>query len=220
MKRILIISAVLAVSAAVYYFLIRSPGGEMPATPNAPAVAASDSGAAAATTSNQLPKRPIVEPYVERPLVPPPSAPPANWVQPNFAVPTAKLIQHPPTGKAPGLAAVARVELNGETHEVHPNQVGHFERLSVGRKTKVPFTVGYPAGSAGEVVIAVAEDGGALGKGTVVAKVPLDVDLKAAFEFETADRDGLFRVTVKKGADVKALEFWSGPPPGYAGTAR
>ena len=127
MKRILIASAVLAVSAAVYFFLILSPTEEKPA-PVAP-VAARD------------PKSPYVDPRMDDPrmkdpefarkfweaepkvkvftdygkIPPKPTEPPAGWVQPKFAEPEGRLIEHPPRTIAPGDSVVSRVVVGGET---------------------------------------------------------------------------------------------------------
>lgn len=222
MKRILIASAVLAVSAAVYFFMSFSGADEKPAP-----VAARD------------PKSPYVDPRMDDPrmkdpefarkfweaepkvkvftdygkIPPKPTEPPAGWVQPKFAEPVGRLIEHPPRTIAPGDSVVSRVVVGGETHEWHPNSVGEMGRTIVGHKTKVPFAVGYPFGKPGEVIVAVAEDGGALGRGVATAQAALNKDLTAEFEFETGGRDGLYRVTVRRGADTKALTFWSGPLP-------
>ena len=50
---------------------------------------------------------------------------------------------------APGQEAVAQVKLGGTTYELHPNQIGGFDRLNIEPKAKIPIRVTYANGNPG-----------------------------------------------------------------------
>jgi hypothetical protein len=113
----------------------------------------------------------------------------------------------------------ARVQVGGRAYELTPNQVGNFQRIYVQPSETIPVEVAYEQGKAGERVAVSAEDGGGVwqgvsgkgqgagGTGTVAT---LDERLRIAFNFRATEHRGIHRVVLRKGADVKVLDFWVG----------
>jgi hypothetical protein len=114
------------------------------------------------------------------------------------------------------------VQVGGRAYELTPNQVGNFQRIYVQPSETIPVEVAYEEGKAGERVAVSAEDGGgvwqgvsgkgegARGKGAGGFVAALDGQQKVAFEFQATEHRGIHRVVLRKGNDVKVLDFWVG----------
>lgn len=111
-----------------------------------------------------------------------------------------------------GEPATASVSLpNGQTLQLSPNQIGNFQRVFVGPAVEVPVKVNYPQAQPGDVVAVAVEDGGRIAEsGAVAHSGKLDADRALAFRFVATDMIGTHRVVLRKGADVKQLDFWVG----------
>ncbi len=109
------------------------------------------------------------------------------------------------------------VSASGKETAMEPNEIGVFERQLIQPSEAVKVRVSYPTGSPGDLVVAAVEDGGLLENGKHTAALRLDAERTAAFRFEATEAQGLFRVTLQKGVDVKIVEMWAGPEPKLAG---
>ncbi|HEY5893346.1 MAG TPA: hypothetical protein VIT91_08960 [Chthoniobacterales bacterium] len=110
-----------------------------------------------------------------------------------------------------GDRAVAAVSYAGRKYSLQPTQYGFFDRVLIGPSAKVPVQVTYPDGEPGEKVIVEVEDGGQLDNNSILAVQALDDEKRLAFVFQATDQTGIFRITLRKGDDVKTLNFWAGP---------
>ena len=70
----------------------------------------------------------------------------------------------------------------------------------------------YISGQANQAVALTALEGGTFGNGKTTQDLTLDSLKKASFSFAAGSGRGLYRVSVRKGADIKILEFWVGEP--------
>ena len=110
-----------------------------------------------------------------------------------------------------GGGATAVVELDGESYELSLNQVGYFQRVYVQPEQKIPVVVNCPDGFVGEYVVVEVEDGGLLDTGKIVKTVRLDEGRQVAFTVQVSSNDGVHRVSLRRGASLKVLDFWVGP---------
>jgi hypothetical protein len=101
-----------------------------------------------------------------------------------------------------------------------PNILGVYPRQNINPGASVPVRVVYPDAQTGDTVIAAVADGGQINGNKPVQVLTLDTDRAAKFTFQGSREPGLFRVTLRKGLDVKTLEFWSGPQPTYVKAKR
>ncbi len=133
------------------------------------------------------------------------------YAQPQFSVSTEK------TECAVRLN-VAVLQDGGIRHEtvIRPelNSSGHFSRIgSVQPHQKVPVQIAYPDGHAGDRIAVVAADGGVFDNDQSVLLARLDNRKMPDFRFRVAAEPGLYRVFLRKGNDVKVLQFWVGKDP-------
>jgi hypothetical protein len=113
--------------------------------------------------------------------------------------------------KAPGQRAVAKVQRVGKQYELTPNQVGGFQRIYVQPSEQIPVQVAYPEGNPGETVTIEAEDSGrVVGTKGWVSLGRLDEQRALSFVFQVSDNLGTHRVLLRRGRDVKVLDFWVG----------
>lgn len=111
-----------------------------------------------------------------------------------------------------GERATARVVLNGNPQpEMRPNQLGVFPRHPLPASIPVDLEVSYPDAPAGAKIVVAVQDGGRLANGQAVQVLTADASKKAPLRFTPGNNRGLYRVTVRRGMDVKTLEFWVGP---------
>jgi hypothetical protein len=104
----------------------------------------------------------------------------------------------------------ASVTAGGKEYVVQPDQVGCFERVVIERGETVPVRVSYPEGNPEDLVVAAVEDGGQINKDQRVLPLHLDKNRQLAFQFTASQEAGIFRVTLRKGTDVKTVELWAG----------
>ena len=116
---------------------------------------------------------------------------------------------------APGQEAVAQVKLGGTTYELHPNQIGGFDRLNIEPKAKIPIRVTYANGNPGDPISIEVEDGGQLDNKKIAKVQSLDAAKQLAFTFSASEQSGIFRVVLRNGSDVKEISFWAGQQPVY-----
>ncbi len=110
-----------------------------------------------------------------------------------------------------GEKVLAQMNVGGQSIDLEPNQVGAFPRVLIDLGQKVSVTVNWPDAQAGQRVVAAVEDGGTLNQGQRVLPLNLDGRLQVAFDFTAEQGPGIYRVTLRHGADTKALELWAGP---------
>ncbi len=111
-----------------------------------------------------------------------------------------------------GERCYARVTRSKQAITLNPNQVGNFPTIDVRPQTLVGVEVIYTAGQANQAVSLTALEGGTFGNGKTTQDLTLDSLKKASFSFAAGSGRGLYRVSVRKGADIKILEFWVGEP--------
>lgn len=87
------------------------------------------------------------------------------------------------------------------------------QNITVG--AQVPMQAIFPNAEPGEAVIAAVADGGSLNGGKPVLPLTLDAQGRAQFAFTGSQEPGLFRVTLRRGLEVKTIELWAGPEPTY-----
>ncbi len=111
-----------------------------------------------------------------------------------------------------GERCYARITRSKQAITLNPNQVGNFPTLDVRPQTLVGVEIIYTAGLVNEAVALTALEGGTFGNGKTTQDVTLDSLKRASFSFAAGSGRGLYRVSVRKGTDVKLLEFWVGEP--------
>jgi cytoskeletal protein RodZ len=113
----------------------------------------------------------------------------------------------------PGQFVQAVIQANGKSYELTPNQMGNFERVYVAPKDKVQVQVSYPQGQAGDAVAVEVEDGGNLNKDQMSEVAKLDEQKTIQFQFQTTGQEGIYRIALRNGPDVKIVNVWAGQEP-------
>ena len=109
------------------------------------------------------------------------------------------------------LAVSAVVTLgNGKSLTLEPNDLGLYPQVIVAKGQSIPIFISYADGEPGEVLIVSAEDGGKLSNGIPVITTKLDANRTAKVFFTTSQDEGIFRVTVRRGAEQTQFNFWVG----------
>lgn len=116
-----------------------------------------------------------------------------------------------PHMKSLGEPAKARATVNDKSFDLVPNQLGIFQRIYVASRAQIAVKVEYPKASTGDPITIQVQDGGQLDNGTVVQQGEIK-DGNVAFHFRATENPGIHRVSLRKGSDVKTLDFWVGPP--------
>jgi len=111
-------------------------------------------------------------------------------------------------GFIPSPPATASVNVNGQSYTLKPNQIGNFQRITVAPSSSIDLSVAFPKSQPGDVVSVQAEDGGSVNDGGIATPMPLDDKKALNFNFKTTSQPGIYRVTLRNGADVKRLQFW------------
>ena len=109
-----------------------------------------------------------------------------------------------------GERCYARVTRSKQALTLNPNQVGNFPTLDVRPQTLVGVEVIYTAGLANQGVALTALEGGTFNNGKTTQDLTLDRLKQASFSFTASSGRGLYRVSVRKGSDIKILEYWVG----------
>jgi hypothetical protein len=94
-----------------------------------------------------------------------------------------------------------------------PNALGLYPRVRVQKGQAIPIVLTYADGEPGETLIISAEDGGKIDDGVPVKTARLDADKTGRFLFTTSQDEGVFRVTVRRGAEQTQFDFWVGAEP-------
>lgn len=101
-----------------------------------------------------------------------------------------------------------------ESHQVMPDQTGAFDLVpNILPMQKVPLEIAYPQGRSGEKVIIEVLDGGTLENNKKVKVLTLNSQKKISFNFQVARDPGIYRLTLRKGDDIKEVQLWVGPEP-------
>lgn len=114
-------------------------------------------------------------------------------------------ISAPKTREVGGLAAGAYIGTNAK--RLLPSEYGLFPSQAIGFNDTVSVKVEFPSGSAGDLVIVQAEDGGQIDGIAPVARKTLDSQRALAFTFTSTAEGGIYRITLRNGFDEKRLEF-------------
>jgi hypothetical protein len=112
--------------------------------------------------------------------------------------------------RAPGQKAVAKVIVGGQPQEVQPNQLGNFPRTSIAPKAAVPVEMVFPQGDPGQTIVVEAKDGGNFGGEALAQILKLDEQRRVAFTFHADTQPGIYRVSLRRGAEEAVLNFWVG----------
>ena len=146
-----------------------------------------------------------------------------NTSQLQVALPPSQAPKAPPVAAHPQVAAVpasARPELtavvklaNNKAVELTPNTLGLFPRVLLGKEQTVPISLTYPDGEPGEILVISAEDGGKVNATSPVQTAPLDANRQLNFKFTTTQNEGVYRVSVRRGAEQQQFDFWVGTEP-------
>ena len=143
---------------------------------------------------------------------------PAN-ASPVASPPMETAVSRPPTfpspvvdpdGSAlvPGEMVRAHMETGGQSGDLTPDQTGTFPVVHIDPKQKVSVTAAWPDGQPGQRVVAAVVDGGELAVDQRTLPLDLNAHNQVNFVFTAATAPGLYRVTLRKGVDVKTLSFW------------
>lgn len=109
-----------------------------------------------------------------------------------------------------GLYSDSRITVGDKTFSSTPNQMGQFQRVYIDPNAKVAVQVAYPDGSPGDPVAVEVEDGGQLSNKKMGAVIKLDDQKTANFQFLAGDQEGIYRLVLRNGADVKTVNLWVG----------
>jgi hypothetical protein len=102
------------------------------------------------------------------------------------------------------------VLVNNQLTKLDPNVKGKFGRIVLAGNQTVPVAVFFPQLTSGDNVAIEVEDGGFVGKNDQIEVMPVDSNQEVAFAFTSGTQDGVYRVTLRHGADVEELNFWVG----------
>ncbi|HEY5813417.1 MAG TPA: hypothetical protein VIT23_12295 [Terrimicrobiaceae bacterium] len=133
-------------------------------------------------------------------------------------LPTSHAIPAAPLKGTVAAKATATLTIGDKNVTVEPNQVGGFPRQLVQQGQKVTVQMSYPDGSPGDLVVAGVLDGGQFENRQRAISLHLDGKGRVSFDYTVSQELGVFRVSVRKGGDVKMVELWAGPEPELMGT--
>ena len=108
----------------------------------------------------------------------------------------------------------ASFTLNGQSYQLHPNQVGAYPQIPIGAKQKVPITVLYANGYPGQPIVVQVDDGGGVQGNKMATVQKLSDQLTVNFTFQSGTQNGIYRVSLFDGSQTQRLNFWLGPPIG------
>lgn len=109
-------------------------------------------------------------------------------------------------------AAVATIQVGGQTYRERSNEYGVFPELRIEPRQQVGIAVAFAQGDAGQRVVAMGEDGGVLRDGERVLPMQLDANRHVAFHFTAGHERGVYRIRLQRGTETKVLQFWAGEP--------
>ncbi len=112
-----------------------------------------------------------------------------------------------------GGRAEATLEVEGQPVRLAQNQLGVFvPRPEVKPGAQVPIVVSFPDGAVGEKVVANVLHGGDLDGGEAVLIRSLDEKKAVRFTFTAGKSEGIYQVSIRRGAQVRTVEVWAGTP--------
>lgn len=208
-KTFLLIGAMLAVMAGV--LLLKTPAsknlpGEAPA---AVARVESESPASKTVVAEKTPALANRQPAASTSAVnfQTPSA-----IHPEPAAPAGAMVANNGPALVPGEMVAVQVVAGGKTFgNLTPDQVGVFPQVNIDARQQVAVTASWPDGQPGQKVVVAAEDGGQVADAKHPVGFTLDARRQVTFDFTADSNPGIYRVTLRKGADVKTVQFWAGP---------
>lgn len=107
----------------------------------------------------------------------------------------------------------AQLVIDGQSYSVISNVRGEYPRVPVTAASTITASVPFPDAIPGERISVQAEDGGLLLDDGAYGAVAIDENRRAPLRFQAADNDGMQRVTLRRGGEIKTLEFWVGEAP-------
>lgn len=110
-------------------------------------------------------------------------------------------------------ARTATLQIGENSLRVSPNLRGEFPRVIVIAEALITARVPFPEAQIGDSVAVQAEDGGQIAGGVTNGSTTIAADGVALVEFRAAAFEGMNRVTVRRGAETRVLEFWVGAEP-------
>jgi len=110
-------------------------------------------------------------------------------------------------------ARAATIKIGENSRRVSPNLRGEFPRVLVNAEALITARVPFPDAQLGESIAVQAEDGGQIVGGGTTGSTTIAADGEALVEFRAAAFEGMNRVTVRRGAETRVLEFWVGAEP-------
>ena len=110
-----------------------------------------------------------------------------------------------------GQEATASINAGGKKYQFSPNQGGCFGRVVIEPNATVNVKIAYPQAAANDPIIVESVDGGALDNGQSVKTTQLDETRGISFGFKSGVQEGIYRVTLRQGSDLKQIDFWVGP---------
>ncbi|MCG3146571.1 MAG: hypothetical protein PCFJNLEI_00002 [Verrucomicrobiae bacterium] len=135
------------------------------------------------------------------------------------ATPTGRAARSTPPASSEALAAdlpdpvaTATIQVGTHTFRERSNEHGVFNEIRIQPNQPVAVAVAFGAGEAGQRVVAMVEDGGTLQDGQRVLPMELDAHRTVAFQFNTGDNRGIYRIRLRRGTETKLVQFWAGEP--------
>lgn len=118
-----------------------------------------------------------------------------------------------PASQLPQFRQPARavVTVGGKTSTLTPNELGVFPRVLVKPSDSIAIKVSYQGGKTSEGVDVQVEDGGQIVESQSAGyQGELDKNGALSFNLQITSQLGIYRVILRKGGDIKQLEFWAG----------
>lgn len=103
------------------------------------------------------------------------------------------------------------IRAGGEEHRPSSNELGYFERVYLQPREKASVSLTWPEAQPGDKVVMEVEDGGELDNGKALQQQALDGSGSLQFAFQASQYDGIHRVVLRRGRQMKVLDFWVGP---------
>jgi hypothetical protein len=100
-----------------------------------------------------------------------------------------------------------------QTPELALNELDEFPRIYVSPGEEAAVRMRWPQAAPGDRVVAAVEDGGQLGGGARVKALELDANQELSFAFVAGMEPGIYRISVRRGAETKTVQFWASNDP-------
>jgi hypothetical protein len=93
------------------------------------------------------------------------------------------------------------------------NELDEFPRIYVAPGEEAEVRMRWPQAAPGDKVVAAVEDGGQLGHGERVKALEVDANQELSFPFVAGMEPGIYRISVRRGAETKTVQFWASNDP-------